>query len=61
MNRPDDGSTTEPPTDAQRAAAKERSITARELLGDERLLRIEHNGEFYTLRLTRNNRLILTK
>lgn len=37
------------------------TITSRDLLGERGLLRIEHGGEFYTLRLTRNNRLILTK
>jgi hemin uptake protein HemP len=35
--------------------------TAQELLGAGRILRIEHEGETYTLRITRNNRLILTK
>lgn len=38
-----------------------RTLSARSLLGSGRLLRIEHEGEIYTLRLTRNNRLILTK
>jgi hemin uptake protein HemP len=37
------------------------TISSRTLLGERGLLRIEHDGEFYTLRLTRNNRLILTK
>jgi hemin uptake protein HemP len=37
------------------------TISSRDLLGERGLLRIEHDGEFYTLRLTRNNRLILTK
>lgn len=36
-------------------------VTARELLGPNGLLRIELDGELYTLRLTRNQRLILTK
>jgi hemin uptake protein HemP len=36
-------------------------VAARELLGPRGILRIEHEGELYTLRLTRNNRLILTK
>ena len=50
------------------SCAKERSvssgvptISSRNLLGERGLLLIEHDGEFYTLRLTRNNRLILTK
>ena len=34
---------------------------ARELLGERGILRIEHAGDIYTLRITRNNRLILTK
>jgi hemin uptake protein HemP len=36
-------------------------VSSRDLLGGEALLRIEHNGEIYTLRITRNGRLILTK
>jgi hemin uptake protein HemP len=35
--------------------------SAQELLGERGILRIEHEGEMYTLRITRNNRLILTK
>jgi len=38
-----------------------RTVGTRELLGTRGLLRIEHEGEIYTLRITRNNRLILTK
>ena len=38
-----------------------RLIGARELLGARGVLRIELDGEIYTLRLTRNKRLILTK
>jgi len=34
---------------------------AQDLLGERGILRIEHEGEVYTLRITRNNRLILTK
>ena len=36
-------------------------VRAREILGPKGILQIEHEGEVYTLRLTRNNRLILTK
>ena len=36
-------------------------LTVAELLADRRLLRIEHNDEEYVLRLTKNNKLILTK
>jgi hemin uptake protein HemP len=42
-------------------AAEIRTVGAKELLGARGILRIEHEGEQYTLRLTRNNRLILTK
>ena len=38
-----------------------RTVRAADLLGPSRLLRIELDGEIYTLRLTRNERLILTK
>jgi hemin uptake protein HemP len=38
-----------------------RTFSARSLLGTGRVIRIEHEGELYTLRLTRNNKLILTK
>lgn len=38
-----------------------RVVGARELLGRRGVLRIELDGEIYTLRLTRNQRLILTK
>jgi hemin uptake protein HemP len=48
--------------ESQPAQAGEiRTIDARELLGARGLLHIAHQGETYTLRLTRNNRLILTK
>ena len=36
-------------------------ISSRELLGSNKRLCIEHNGELYTLRITSNNKLILTK
>ncbi len=42
-------------------AAPVRVVAASELLGTGRTLQIEHNGNVYTLRLTRNERLILTK
>lgn len=40
---------------------KVRTLEARQLLGAGRVVRIDHEGEVYTLRLTRNNKLILTK
>lgn len=43
------------------AAAKVRKLASESLFqGAERVL-IEHKGELYTLRVTRNGRLILTK
>lgn len=36
-------------------------VSALALLGARGILRIEHRGELYTLRITRNDRLILTK
>jgi hemin uptake protein HemP len=38
-----------------------RVIDSRSLFGDQREVRIEHNGELYLLRLTRLGKLILTK
>ncbi|MEM7410328.1 MAG: hemin uptake protein HemP [Myxococcota bacterium] len=38
-----------------------RTVNATDILGPAGLLRIELDGELYTLRLTRNHRLILTK
>jgi hemin uptake protein HemP len=43
------------------AATPTRTVRSSDLLGDARVLRIEHNGEIYVLRITRNGRLILTK
>jgi hemin uptake protein HemP len=36
-------------------------LSARDLLGGRREIRIEHAGEMYRLRLTRRNKLILQK
>lgn len=38
-----------------------RVLNAKELLGERGVVRIELEGEVYTLRMTRNGRLILTK
>ena len=43
------------------SAAIRRQLTSRELLGGGNELHIEHNGEIYTLRHTRQGKLILTK
>jgi hemin uptake protein HemP len=46
---------------ASSGAAEAGVISSRELLGSHKRLNIEHNGEHYTLRITSNNKLILTK
>ena len=38
-----------------------RCLSSRELLGAAQALLIEHNGCYHSLRLTRQNKLILTK
>lgn len=38
-----------------------RTITSAELFGSERELVILHQGDLYRLRITSNNRLIMTK
>ena len=38
-----------------------RVLSAKDLLGERGVVRIELEGELYTLRMTRNGRLILTK
>jgi len=38
-----------------------RTVDARELLAGQSMLRLELDGQIYTLRITRNGRLILTK
>lgn len=43
------------------AAKSVRRVRAKDVLGPRGILQIEHEGEIYTLRVTRNNRLILTK
>lgn len=42
-------------------AAAMHSVKATELLGESRTLQIKHAGSDYTLRITRNDKLILTK
>jgi len=42
-------------------ANSHRRLMAVDLLGQDGIVQIEHEGAIYTLRLTRNNRLILTK
>lgn len=51
----------EPKTTENEAARAVRRVRASDVLGPRGILQIEHEGEVYTLRVTRNNRLILTK
>ncbi|MDG2141792.1 MAG: hemin uptake protein HemP [Gammaproteobacteria bacterium] len=38
-----------------------KQVSTTELLGNKKQLQISHNGAEYTLRITSNNKLILTK
>lgn len=38
-----------------------RCVDVRALLGDQRELKLEHDGQIYRLRITANGKLILTK
>jgi len=51
----------DPGTPPEPEASKARLLRSAELLGDAGLLHIDHDGEIYSLRRTRNGRLILTK
>ena len=51
----------DPKTDASGGRDDIRTVSAAELLGRAGVVRIEHQGELYTLRRTRLGRLILTK
>ncbi|MCP5304173.1 MAG: hemin uptake protein HemP [Chromatiaceae bacterium] len=43
------------------SSPKQARIDSRSLFGDRKLVLIDHHGETYTLRLTRQGKLILTK
>ncbi len=51
----------EPPSKDAAAQPKPEQLVAADLIGAAGQVRIEHEGEIYVLRLTRNNKLILTK
>ena len=65
MSGEDDGSNTEPPPSAvapnRRIALVDRRIDSRDLFVGTREIIITHGGEQYRLRLTAQNKLILTK
>jgi len=48
-------------TSSTSARTEDRVIDSRTLFGQSREVRITHNGESYSLRLTRLGKLILTK
>lgn len=37
------------------------SVDSKEVLGNNKVIKIVHNGEIYYLRVTKDNKLILTK
>lgn len=49
------------PAERVQAASAQRQFDSRSLFGDAREVRIEHFGQEYRLRQTRNGKLILTK
>jgi hemin uptake protein HemP len=58
MDTPPAPSASPPATGA--AAPAERRITSRDLFGDAREIVIEHAGRVYRMRITQNDKLILT-
>lgn len=52
---------TEPPHESARGPAAAAEIDSLRLLQGQRELRIRHGNEYYRLRHTRNDKLILTK
>ena len=52
---------TDPSSLTEPAETRPRSITSTELLGGQDEIVIQHNGSLYRLRLTRQDKLILTK
>lgn len=47
--------------DAQKPATATRQIDSRSIFGDSRIVTIRHGDDVYTLRITRAEKLILTK
>lgn len=48
-------------SEREEGAGEVRVVSSSELLGASRVIRIEHRGSLYTLRITKHDRLILTK
>ena len=57
----DDNSTPEQGIPQVNLSTEVKTLELGSLLGARRMIRISHDGEIYTLRITKNNRLILTK
>ncbi|MDP1799588.1 MAG: hemin uptake protein HemP [Planctomycetaceae bacterium] len=53
--------TPHPPSDARSQGHLQRVVSSKEILQGGQEVVIEHEGEFYRLRLTRNGKLILQK
>jgi len=51
----------EPSSDRSNKASQGKTVTSEQLLGPMKQLDIEHRGDRYTLRITTNDKLILTK
>lgn len=49
------------PEPAELATQAAMTIDSAHLFGDKKLILIRHNGEWYKLAITRQNKLILTK
>lgn len=45
----------------RRSETRPRSLKVRDLLGDDPVVELDHDGQIYRLRITRNRKLILTK
>jgi len=50
-----------PARETREGTDEHRVIPVRRLLGEDRAVRLEHDGDLYLLRITRNGKLILTK
>jgi hemin uptake protein HemP len=50
-----------PTRETREETDEHRIIPVRRLLGEDRAVRLEHDGDIYLLRITRNGKLILTK
>ncbi|MEO1494169.1 MAG: hemin uptake protein HemP [Pseudomonadota bacterium] len=46
---------------AREAEAERPTVSSEDLLQGAKIITIDHEGTFYTLRLTRQNKLLLTK